>query len=166
MTIHRTIVAFVIAMLASSGLVAQDSTTERPKVFTFRPGQAVYVTAYHTDFRTARLTPVPPATIVDSHLPAELRVRTDFDIRQVFKLVNKPSEASFVFLVLLHDSAAEGLALAPDVFSQHGTLDVEALRAAAYARSTVGPLKIHTLGRISDRLVQTFHEAQGVTPHN
>jgi hypothetical protein len=102
---------------------------------------------------------------VDIHLPAELRVRQAFEQWQVYRVVNKPGDADFVFLVLLHDSAAEGLALAPDVFSQHRTtLDVEALRAAAFARSTVGPLKIHTLARIADRLVQTFHEERPALP--
>jgi hypothetical protein len=161
------VVVLAIAMLTSSGLLAQNNAEERARLFTFRPGQAVYVTAFHTDFRTTRLNPIPPGNIVDTDLPAELRVRKEFEKRHVYKLVNKPSEADFVFLVLLHDSAVEGLALAPEVFSQYvRTLDVEGLRAAAYARSTVGPLKIHTLGRMSDRLVQTFHDEHGSALHN
>lgn len=161
MNMRRIALALVIASFASSGLIAENSTEERAQPFAFRPGQAVYITAYHTDFRTGRGNPIPPGNIVDSHLPAELRVREEFEKWQVYKLVNKPSEADFIFLVLLHDSAAEGLVLAPAVFSQLGSkLDIEALRAAAFARSTAGPLKIHTLGRISERLVQAFHEEQ------
>lgn len=40
-------------------------------------------------------------------------------------------------------------------------LNIEALREAAHARATVGPLKIHNLGRLSDTLVQAFHEIGG-----
>ncbi len=76
--------------------------------------------------------------------------------------MNKASGADFVFLVLIHDNAAEGLALAPDVFKEtQNKLHIEALREAAYARATVGPLKIHNLGRISEHLVRQFHEEGG-----
>ena len=145
-----------VVLLASAALAAQP--------FGFREGQSVYIRAFHTiEHSTARRANLVPATaIVDSHLPAELRVSKDFEKRRVYNLVNKASTADFVFLVLIDDSAAEGLALAPDAFSRYqATFDIEAMREAAYARTTIGPLKIHNLGRLSDQLVRKFHEGEG-----
>ena len=100
--------------------------------------------------------------LIDNHLPAEFRIRQDFAARGVYKLVNKASEADFVFLVLIDASAAEGLALAPRAFAHHqNPVDMGVLREAAYARSIIGPLKLHNLGRISDRLVKRFHDEEG-----
>lgn len=102
----------------------------------------------------------PPGKIIDRHLPAELRIGQEFGKARRYALVNKVSDADFVFLVLIHDSAAEGLAVAPAVFTRsQGNIEIDALREAAYARVTVGPLKVHTLGRLSDRLVAEFHDA-------
>ena len=161
----RIVVLLSAAFLASVGVAAQNANEQRlDKRFVFRQGQTVYVTAFHTieHFTSRGLNVVPPANIVDSHLPAELRVRKDFEKRKVYTLVNKASGADFVFVVLIHDDAAEGLALAPDVFrEQQNKLNIEALREAAYARATVGPLKIHNLGRLSERLVRQFHEDEG-----
>lgn len=162
----RAILVLLLATLAATAdLAAQDATTRTvPPPFSFRHGQTVYVTAFHTieHFTSRGLNVVPPANIVDSHLPAELQVRKDFEKRKVYTLVNKASGADFVFLVLIHDNAAEGLALAPDVFKEYqNKINIEALREAAYARVTVGPLKIHNLGRISDHLVRQFHEEGG-----
>jgi hypothetical protein len=94
-----------------------------------------------------------------------LRPRKDLEKRKVYKLVNKASDADFVFVVIIHDSAAEGLALAPAEFAAYqNKLNIEALREGAYARSTVGPLKIHNLSRISDQLVQKFHSEHARPP--
>lgn len=151
-----------VAVLASHGLHAQDSNREpAARPFTFRNGQVVYIVVYHTieHFTAYGRYPTPPTNIVDAHLPAEQRVRKEFEKRQVYKVVEKASEADFVFLVVIHDSAAEGLALAPEKYTQYpNKFGIEALRETAYARSAVGPFKIHTLGKISDRLVEAFHE--------
>ena len=163
--IPRMVVLLSAGVLASVGLAAQNANEQSlDQRFIFRQGQTVYVTAFHTieHFTSRGLNVVPPANIVDSHLPAELRVRKDFEKQKVYKLVNKASGADFVFLVLIHDDAAEGLALAPEVFKEsQNKLNIEALREAAYARATVGPLKIHNLGRLSDHLVKRFHEDEG-----
>ena len=163
--VPRIVVLLSAALLASVGVAAQNATEQKLNHrFIFRQGQTVYVTAFHTieHFTSRGLNVVPPANIVDSHLPAELRVRKDFEKQKVYKLVNKASGADFVFLVLIHDDAAEGLALAPEVFKEHqNKLNIEALREAAYARATVGPMKIHNLGRLSDHLVRRFHEDEG-----
>lgn len=151
-----------VAVMASHGLYAQDSNREPAATpFTFRSGQSVYIVAYHTieHFTAYGRNPIPPTNIVDMHLPAEQRVRKEFEERRVYKVVEKASEADFVFLVVIHDSAAEGLALAPEKYKQYpDKLGIEALREAAYARAAVGPFKIHTLGKISGRLVEAFHE--------
>ncbi len=151
-----------VAVLAMHGLRAQDSKKEpATEPFTFRRGQVVYIVAYHTieHFRAYGRYPVPPTNIVDMHLPAEQRIRKEFEKRRVYKVAEKANDADFVFLVVIHDSAAEGLALAPGKYHQYPSeLGIEALREAAYARSAVGPFKIHTLGKISDRLVEEFHK--------
>lgn len=153
----------LVAILTPAALIAQ-AERKSDASFTVRPGQAVYITAYHTiEHNTSGRGPtvIPALHTVDSHLPAELQVRKDFGKRKVYKLVNKASDADFVFLVIIHDSAAEGLALPPAVFAEHQKyLNVAALREGAYARSTIGPLKIHNLSRISDQLVKKFHTEQ------
>lgn len=162
----RHIVAFLsVAVLAPASLTAQIREEQKAtQGFVFRQGQTVYVTAFHTiEHSTARRTAsIPSTNIVDNHLPAEFRIRKDFEKRQVYKLANKASAADFVFLVLIDDSAAEGLAVSPDTFAKYQSpLNMQALREAAYTRSIVGPLKIHNLGRISDHLVRQFHEQEG-----
>jgi hypothetical protein len=151
-----------VAVMASHGLQAQDGNRETAvRPFTFRQGQAVYIVAYHTieHFTAYGRYPVPPTNVVDAHLPAEQRVRKEFEQRRVYKVVEKASEADFIFLVVIHDSAAEGLALPPEKYAQYPSkIGIEAMREAAYARSAVGPFKIHTLGKISDRLVEEFHK--------
>ena len=103
--------------------------------------------------------------LFDNHLPPESRIRQDFEARGVYKLVNKASEADFVFLVLIDESAAEGLALAPQAFADHqNPLDMAALREAAHTRSIIGPLKLYNLGRVSARLVKRFHDEEGRPP--
>jgi hypothetical protein len=98
--------------------------------------------------------------MIDRHLPAEFRIGQEFGKAHRYILVNKVSEADFVFLALIHESAAEGLAVAPDVFTRYqSNIDIDGLREAAYERVTVGPLKVHTLGRLSERLVDQFHAA-------
>lgn len=151
-----------VAALASPSLRAQDSSREpAAQSFTFQNGQAVYIIAYHTieHFTVQGHIPAPSANLVDLHLPAEQRVKKEFEQRRAYRVVGKAGEADFVFLVVIHHSAAEGLALSPEKYQQYrGKFDLEALREAAYARSAVGPFKIHTLGRLSDRLVEEFHK--------
>ena len=159
-----TLLLATVLMPATLAAQRPDGSADTP--FAFRPGQAVYVTAFHTieHYASRGFQTRPPSNVVDNHLPAELRVRKDFTKRNVYKLVGRAREADFVFLMIIHDNAAEGLALSPAVFVQHqnqNSLNIEALREAAHARATVGPLKIHNLGRLSDKLVEAFHEIGG-----
>lgn len=159
------VVVFCTWVMSSTGVGAQAGR-EQPgrEPFMFRQGQSVYVTAFHAIEHSARHSKTLGAgALIDNHLPAEFRIRNDFEKRRVYRLVNKASEADFVFLVLIDDSAAEGLAVAPREFAAlRPALDIGALREAAYARSIVGPLKIHNLGRLSDHLVKPFHEQEGL----
>ena len=78
--IPRILVVLCAAVLASVGLAAQNANEWKlDQRFIFRQEQTVYVTAFHTieHFTSRGLNVVPPANIVDSHLPAELRVRKD-----------------------------------------------------------------------------------------
>lgn len=153
-----------LGVLSATGVGAQAGA--QPPVrepFVFRQGQSVYVTAFHAIEHAARRSnPIGVNGGIDNHLPAEFQARKDFAKRGVYRLVNKASEADFVFLVLLDDGAAEGLALAPRVFADSQPLNMGALREAAYGRSTIGPLKILNLGRLSDHLVRRFHEHEGL----
>jgi len=65
-----------------------------------------------------------------------------------------------VFVVYIHDSAAEGLAIAPENYNQFKDdlykSDLVASRETAYGRYLVGPYKIPTLGKITTALVKKF----------
>ena len=167
MRIRPTTVLLGMVVLASSDLGASaDAPLQAADAFAFRQGQSVYVTAFHTIEHSAasRSTAIASGTLIDNHLPAEFRIRKDFEKRQIYRLVNKASDADFVFVVLIDDSAAEGLAMASRVFADYqNPLNMAALREAAYARSIIGPLKIHNLGRLSEHLVRRFHEMEGRT---
>ena len=70
----------VVAMVPVP-LTASDGKLQNvDQPFAFRQGQRVYVTAFHTIEHFTSVNPrgmgvVPPTNIVDSHLPAELKVR-------------------------------------------------------------------------------------------
>lgn len=151
-----------LALSASSALAGQEggAACEGPSAFSFRDGQNVYITAFHKAEHVSkgRTREVQPSAVIDGHLPAELRVRKDFERRNIYRLVDKADRSDFVMLVLIDDSAAEALALPPSVFAQYrNNPDMEALRAASYARWTAGPLLLHSLARLSDRLVTSIH---------
>jgi hypothetical protein len=61
----------------------------------------------------------------------------------------------------------EGLAIPVDAYRQHfkERYDLDALREAAFGRYVIGPLKIPTLSRLSDRLVKQFREKLGQPTH-
>ena len=54
----------------------------------------------------------------------------------------------------------EGLAIPREAYRQYfkDHFDLDALREAAIGRYLIGPLKLPTITRLSDRLVQQFRE--------
>ncbi len=75
-------------------------------------------------------------------------------------MAEKLSDADFIFLVNLDESSIEGLAIPVEAYRQHfkEKLDLDALRDAAYGRYLIGPLKLATISRLSDRLVKQVRE--------
>jgi len=100
---------------------------------------------------------------INTDLDAERKVRKRIEEWHYFKVAEKLSEADFVFLVNRDDSSMEGLAIPADAYRQHfkHKFDLDALRDAAYGRYLIGPLKLPTLTRLTDRLVKQFQEKVG-----
>ena len=75
-------------------------------------------------------------------------------------MAEKPSQADFILLVNLDESSIEGLAIPFEAYRRHfkEKFDLDELRDAAFGRFLVGPLKLPTLSRLTDRLVQQFRE--------
>jgi len=98
--------------------------------------------------------------IIDYDLDAERKVRKRIEEWHFFKVAEKLSEADFIFLVNLDESSMEGLAIPFEAYRQHfkEKFDLDALREAAFGRYLIGPLKLPTITRLSDRLVQQFRE--------
>lgn len=152
--------AFVIIIL-SAGL--SNGQTNTPPL-TLRAGQSMYIVAF-------RLTTQYPVILdeagldrqrdyINYDLDAERKVRKRIEEWQFFKVAEKLSQADFIFLVSLDESSIEGLAIPLDAYRQHfkEKFDLDALRDAAFGRYLIGPLKLPTLGRLSDRLVKQFRE--------
>jgi hypothetical protein len=100
---------------------------------------------------------------INTDLDAERKVRKQIEEWNYFKISEKLSEADFVFLVNRDDSSMEGLAIPAEAYRQHfkEKFDLDALRDAAYGRYLIGPLKLPTLTRLTDRLVKQFREKVG-----
>ena len=154
--------ALVIIIMVAGASNGQSNS--RP--LTFRSGQSMYIVA----FRLIQFPLVLDETQVDGQreyinydLDAERKVRKRIEEWHYFKVAEKLSEADFVFLVNRDDSSMEGLAIPADAYRQHfkEKFDLDALRDAAYGRYLIGPLKLPTLTRLSDRLVKQFQEKVG-----
>lgn len=93
-------------------------------------------------------------------LDAERKVRKRIEEWRFFSVAEKLSQADFIFLVSLDESSMEGLAIPSEAYRQHfkEKFDLDALREAAFGRYLIGPLKLPTLSRLSDRLVKQFRE--------
>jgi hypothetical protein len=151
--------AFVIILLAAGP--GNGQSTSSPQ--TFRAGQSMYIVAF-------RLIQFPiildesqgdrQREYINSDLDAERKVRKRIEEWQFFKVAEKPSQADFIFLVNLDESSIEGLAIPYEAYRRNfkERFDLDALRDAALGRYLVGPLKVPTLGRLTDRLVKEFRE--------
>ena len=131
--------------------------------FSFRPGQSIYVVAFrrvHPIAVDSENVPLDRQEYSDYDLDAERKVRKRIEDWTPFRVVDKPSEADFIFLVHLDENSVEGLALPYDAYRRYfkDRFDLDSLRDAAYGRYLVGPLKLSTISRLSDRLVEQFRD--------
>jgi hypothetical protein len=154
------VLAFVIIIIAADHSNGQSN----PAPLTFRAGQSMYIVA----FRQLQLplivdqAEVCPGQreYINYDLDAERKVRKRIEEWQYFKVAEKLSQADFILLVNLDESSMEGMAIPFEAYRQHfkEKFDLDALREAAFGRYLIGPLKLPTLSRLSDRLVKQFRE--------
>lgn len=154
--------AVVIIILAAGRSYGQSN----PPVSTFRPGQSMYIVAFRQIQFPIILDEVPgdrQREYINNDLDAERKVRKRIEEWGFFKVAEKPSDADFIFLVNLDENSIEGLAIPFDAYRQHfkDRFDLDGLRDAAFGRFLIGPLKLPTLGRLTDRLVKQFREKVG-----
>ena len=150
----------VIIILAAGAGYGQS------KPSSFRSGQSMYIVAFRTFQYPYFLDETPvdqQRDYINYDLDAERKVRKRIEEWRFFKIAEKPSDADFVFLVRLDGSSMEGLAIPFDAYSRYfkDKYDLDALRDAALGRYLIGPLKIPTLSRLSDRLVEQFRQKVG-----
>ena len=154
--------AFVIIILAAGPGNGQS----KPQSLTFHSGQSMYIVAFRT-FQFAILCDQPPVDgqrdNINYDLDAERKVRKRIEEWRYFKVAEKVSDADFIFLVRLDGSSMEALAIPIEAYQRYfkDRFDLDALRNAAFGRYVVGPLKLPTLSRLSDRLVKQFREKLG-----
>lgn len=151
--------ALVIIILAAGSSYGQSN----PSPETFRSGQSMYIVAFrpiHYPIVWDESQRDPQREYINNDLDAERKVRKRIEEWNYFKVAEKLSEADFIFLVSLDESSMEGLAIPVEAYRRHfkEKFDLDALRDAAYGRYLVGPLKLPTLSRLSDRLVKQFRE--------
>ena len=152
----------VIIILAAGRSFGQSN----PPQSTFRPGQSMYIVAFRQIQSPIILDEIPvdrQREYINNDLDAERKVRKRIEEWGFFKVAEKPSDADFIFLVNLDESSIEGLAIPFGAYRQHfkDRFDLDELRDAAFGRFLVGPLKVPTLGRLTDRLVKQFREKLG-----
>jgi len=153
------VLPFVIIILAADYSFGQSN----PRPLSFRGGQSMYIVAF-------RLIQFPifldeadanrQREIINYDLDAERKIRKRIEEWHFFKVAEKLSEADFIFLVNLDENSIEGLAIPFEAYQKHfkDKFDLDALREAAFGRYLIGPLKLATISRLSDRLVQQIQE--------
>jgi len=152
--------AFLIIALTAYHINGQSNT----QPLTFRPGQSIYIVAFRQFQLPLILDAAPPypaqPEFINYDLDAERKVRKRIEEWNYFKVAEKLSDADFIFLVNLDESSIEGLAIPFAAYRQHfkEKFDLDALRDAAFGRYLIGPLKLPTVTRLSDRLVKQFRE--------
>ena len=149
----------IIILLAGTGY-------SQSKPSSFRSGQSMYIVAFRTygyPYVLDESCVTCQRDSINYDLDAERKIRKRIEEWRYFKVAEKVSDADFVFLVRLDGSSMEGLAVPFDAYNQDfkERFDLDALRNAAFGRYLIGPLKLPTLSRLSDRLVQQFREKVG-----
>ena len=156
---YLTTLALLIIFIAAH----QSNGQTNPSPTTFRPGQTMYIVAFHK-FEYPYLVDQPetgePRDYVNLDLDAERKVRKRIEQWTYFKVAEKLSQADFIFLVQLDEGSIEGLAIPIEAYRQHfkEKFDLDELREAAFGRYLIGPLKLATISRLSDRLVKQMRE--------
>jgi hypothetical protein len=152
--------AFLTIILAAHHVNGQSN----PQPLTFRQGQSMYIVAFRQFplpliVDPAQTGPAQPE-FINNALDAERKVRKRIEEWNYFKVAEKLSDADFIFLVNLDESSIEGLAIPFEAYRRYfkERFDLDALREAAFGRYLIGPLKLPTLSRLSDRLVKQFRE--------
>ena len=149
--------AFVIMILAAG---PSNSQSNPP---TLRSGQSMYIVAFRIIQFPIILDEAQgdqQREYINNDLDAERKVRKRIEEWHFFKVAEKVSDADFVFLVSLDESSIEGLAIPVEAYRRYfkEKFDLDALRDAAFGRYLIGPLKLPTLSRLTDRLVKQFRE--------
>ena len=153
------VLGLLIVILAAGESNGQSKSASS----TFRSGQSMYIVAFRL-IQFPIILEEPEAgrqrEYINYDLDAERKVRKRIEEWQYFKVSEKLSEADFIFLVNLDESSMEGLAIPVEAYHRHfkEKFDLDALRDAALGRYLIGPLKLPTLSRLSDRLVKQFRE--------
>ena len=147
-------------------ILAAGACYGQSKPSPFQRGQSMYIVAFRTYGYPYVLDESCVSCQRDSinfDLDAERKVRKRIELWRYFKVADKLSDADFVFLVRLDGSSMEGLAVPFEAYSRYfkEKFDLDALRNAAVGRYLIGPLKLPTLSRLSDRLVEQFREKVG-----
>ena len=159
-----TPLALLIILLAASPGNGQSNSSPQ----TFRSGQSMYIVAFRLGYPVwVDETQIDrQREYINYDLDAERKVRKRIEEWQYFKVAEKLSDADFIFLVNLDESSMEGLAIPNEAYRQHfkEKFDLDALREAAFGRYLIGPLKLPTLSRLSDRLVKQFREKLTTKP--
>lgn len=155
--------AFAIAIIILAA--GPGNGQSKPQPLTFHRGQSMYIVAFRT-FQFPILCDQPTVDARDYlnyDLDAERKVRKRIEEWRYFKVAEKLSDADFIFLVRLDGGSIEGLAIPFDAYQLYfkDKFDLDALRNAAFGRYLIGPLKLPTLSRLSDRLVKQFREKLG-----
>ena len=154
--------AFLVILLTAGAGYSQAN----PPTSTFRSGQSMYIVAFR-QFQFPVILGEPPIDRqrdqINLDLDTERKIRKRIEEWHFFKVAEKLSEADFVFLASLDESSIEGLAVPVEAYRQHfkEKFDLDSLREAALGRYLIGPLKLPTITRLSDRLVKQFREKVG-----
>jgi len=151
--------AFVIIILFAAPANGQSNPPPPP----FRAGQSMYIVAFrhiHFPILLEEVETGRQREFINNDLDAERKIRKQIEEWQFFRVAEKLSEADFIFLVRIDENSIEGLAIPFAAYRRHfkEQFDLDALRDAAFGRYLVGPLKLPTLGRLTDRLVKQFRE--------
>jgi hypothetical protein len=159
---YLSALAFMVIVLATQHTMGQSNASPS----SFRAGQSMYIVAFR-QYQPYYVDQTEAGTgqrdIINYDLDAERKVRKRIETWTYFKVAEKLSQADFVFLVHLDEGSIEGLAIPFDAYRQHfkEKFDLDALREAAFGRYLIGPLKMPTVTRLSDRLVKQMREKLG-----